>query len=179
MTQSRSPAAVVQAAYAAFGVGDVQGVLALCSDEAIWSMNGPSNMPYGGHFRGKEEILQWFVHVGTHDDIKQFEPREFFEGPTHCTVLGWEKTADRTTGKVFECEWTHLFEVKDGKIVRFVGSFDREARYRAALLRLTKERMRWMICPARCACRAVFSSATSRSSLLICRLLMRDTMPLQ
>lgn len=132
MLESQSPAAVVQAAYAAFGAGDVQGVLALCADDAEWTHIGPSNLPYGGKFRGKADILQWFTHVGAHDDVKQFEPREFFEGPTHCTVLGREKTADRNTGRMFESDWTHFFEVKGGKIVRFVGAFDSEVRYRAA-----------------------------------------------
>jgi hypothetical protein len=39
--------------------------------------------------------------------------------------------------------------------------------------------MRWMIWPARCAWRAVFSSAVSRSSSLMICSLMREIMPLQ
>ena len=38
---------------------------------------------------------------------------------------------------------------------------------------------RWMICPARCACLEVFSSAESRASESICWPRMRETMPLQ
>ena len=130
---SQSPAAVVQAAYAAFGSGDIPGLLALCSDDVEWSHNGPKGLPYGaGVFRGKAEVAQWFGHVAAHDDVRQFEPREFFEGPAHCTVLGWERTADRHTGREFETAWTHVFEVKGGRIARFVGSFDSDVRARAA-----------------------------------------------
>ncbi|MCY1372965.1 hypothetical protein D9M69_602070 [compost metagenome] len=50
---------------------------------------------------------------------------------------------------------------------------------RLGSLRFTKERMRWMIWPARCACFEVFSSAASRASLSIVWPLMRDIIPLQ
>ena len=50
---------------------------------------------------------------------------------------------------------------------------------RLGSLLLTKERMRWMICPARWACLAVLSNAPSRSSLLMPPRSMRETMPLQ
>ncbi|MNT79310.1 hypothetical protein D3C72_2186320 [compost metagenome] len=53
------------------------------------------------------------------------------------------------------------------------------ARARLGSLFFTKERMRWMICPARWAWWAVFCRAVSRASSVSCPLWMRDTMPLQ
>jgi ketosteroid isomerase-like protein len=44
-------------------------------------------------------------------------------------VLGWERSTARETGKVFETEWIHLFTVKEGKIIRWRGSFNTAARY--------------------------------------------------
>ncbi len=44
-------------------------------------------------------------------------------------VLGWEKTVARDTGKPFECEWAHVFTVKDGKVNRWRGFFDTASRY--------------------------------------------------
>ena len=43
------------------------------------------------------------------------------------TVLGWERTAARPSGKVFESEWVHVFSVRDGRITRFWGMYDNEA----------------------------------------------------
>jgi len=43
------------------------------------------------------------------------------------TVLGWERTADARTGRVFECEWVHVWSLRQGKVARFFGIFDSEA----------------------------------------------------
>jgi ketosteroid isomerase-like protein len=68
-----------------------------------------------------------FASIPEVDDIQGFEPREFIEGGEHVTVLGWERTAARPGGKVFETEWVHVFTVRGGKIVRFWGIYDTEA----------------------------------------------------
>jgi hypothetical protein len=43
------------------------------------------------------------------------------------TVLGWERTAARPSGKGFESEWVHVFTVRAGRITRFWGMYDNEA----------------------------------------------------
>ena len=76
---------------------------------------GPRNLPFTGTFRTREEICRWFASIPTVDDIQAFEPREFIPGGEHVTVLGWERTAARPSGKVFESEWVHVFTVRDGR----------------------------------------------------------------
>jgi len=61
------------------------------------------------------------------EDILVFEPREFIPAGDNVTVLGWERTRARPSGKVFETEWVHIFTVSDGRIVRFWGMYDTEA----------------------------------------------------
>jgi ketosteroid isomerase-like protein len=61
------------------------------------------------------------------DDIEVFEPREFVAADDHVTVLGWERTRDRATGRSFECEWVHVFWVDKGLATRFWGLLDTEA----------------------------------------------------
>ncbi len=51
--------------------------------------------------------------------------------------------------------------------------------WRCGSLFFTKLRMRWMIWPARCACREVFSSAAIRSPFSMALFFTRVTMPLQ
>lgn len=50
-----------------------------------------TGIPYGGKFTGKSEVEACFTTLAQNDDIQQFEPREFLEGPNHVTVLGWER----------------------------------------------------------------------------------------
>lgn len=121
------PLSTVQAVYAAFGRGDLAGVLDRLADDVTWQFTGDRAMPYTGTFRGRARVGEWFAAIPQVDAIQAFEPREFFSGPDHVTVLGWERTASTTTGKVFETEWVHVWSVRDGRVVRFWGMFDTEA----------------------------------------------------
>jgi len=121
------PLITVQNAYAAIGEGDVAGLLNLIARDAPWTFAGDRKMPYTTTVRGHGGIGEWFGMVARHDDIQAFEPREFLVGPDHVTVLGFERTKDRTTGREFECEWVHVWRVSGGLITRFFGMLDSEA----------------------------------------------------
>jgi len=40
--------------------GDVAGVIDLVDDDIIWSIPGPSVIPYAGTYRGKEGVAEFF-----------------------------------------------------------------------------------------------------------------------
>ncbi|MDR7269206.1 ketosteroid isomerase-like protein [Pelomonas saccharophila] len=122
-----TPTQVVQSMYAAFGRGDVEGLLGLCTNDVDWTMLGSIDLPYIGQFQGQQALLRWFGLVAEFDDIQAFEPREFFAGADHVTVLGWERTRAKPGQGVFETPWVHLFSVRDGKVARFVGMYDTAA----------------------------------------------------
>jgi ketosteroid isomerase-like protein len=126
---STSPQAleVVQAAYAAFGRGDIETILNSIADEVDWKFFGPKGLPFTGTFRTKGDIAKWFASIPEVDDIQEFEPREFISAGDNVTVLGWERTRARPSGKEFESEWVHVFTVRAGRIVRFWGMYDTEA----------------------------------------------------
>jgi ketosteroid isomerase-like protein len=122
---------VVREVYGAFGRGDLPGILARLADDAEWKFVGSSGLPYTTTARGKEAIARWFGTIPTVDDIQAFEPRELISAGEHVTVLGWERTRARPSGKVFETDWVHVFTVRDGRVVRFFGMYDTEASARA------------------------------------------------
>jgi len=127
MAGSASALEVVQQAYQAFGRGDVPGILALVADQVDWRFCGSMGLPYTGVFRTRDEVKGWFGAVLAVDDVQAFEPREFIPAGDRVTVLGWERTAARPGGAVFESEWAHVFTVRDGRVVRFWGIYDTEA----------------------------------------------------
>jgi ketosteroid isomerase-like protein len=127
MARTGSGLDIVKQTYEAFGRGDLPAVLEHVADGAEWAFIGAKGLPYTGSFRGKEAIARWFTSIPTVDHIEAFEPREFMSTGEHVTVLGWERTAARPSGKVFESEWVHVFTVHDGLIVRFWGMYDTEA----------------------------------------------------
>ncbi|HJV68264.1 nuclear transport factor 2 family protein [Ideonella sp.] len=126
-----TPLALVQDAYAAFGRGDIPGLLALLAPDVRWEFTGDSKAPYTGRFRGHGQVGEWFQSVAQADGIQAFEPREFLAGPDHVTVLGWERTQALPGGGVFECEWVHIWQASGGRLTRFWGMLDTEAAARA------------------------------------------------
>ena len=128
METAMTPTELIQQAYAAFGRGDVPGVLALLADDVQWRFNAGADVPYGGVHVGKAAVGRWFATVAESDDIQQFEPREFLEGPNHVTVIGWERTRPLPGGVPFESDWIHVFTVEGGRITRFIGTLDTAAR---------------------------------------------------
>jgi uncharacterized protein len=128
MSAPTQPLDVVQAAYAAFGRGDIPSVLEFLADDDIdWKFCGPKGMPYTGSCHTKSDVAKWFASIPEADDIQAFEPREFITGGDSVTVLGWEKTRAVPSGKVFEADWVHVFTVRNGRVVRFWGMLDTEA----------------------------------------------------
>lgn len=122
-----TPTDIVQAAYGDFGRGDIPALLARLTDDVLWEHKGTLDLPYMGVFRGKEAVARWFGHVAEFDGIEAFEPREFLAGTDHVTVLGWERTRALPNGRVFETDWVHVFQLRDGRITRFVGAYDTAA----------------------------------------------------
>ena len=122
-----TPTEIVQAAYAAFGRGDIPALLELVSDDIEWTFHGSIGLAYMGTVRGKPAVAKWFGQVAEVDDIQAFEPREFLAGPDHVTVLGWERTRAVPAGTVYESDWVHVFKLRDGKVSRFIGSYDTAA----------------------------------------------------
>jgi len=122
-----TPTDTVQAVYAAFGRGDVPAILQMLTDDARWQFVGEPSAPYTGTVLGRGQIGEWFGTIAQVDDIQAFEPRQFLAGPDHVTVLGWERSVSRPSGKPFECEWVHVWRVRDGRVASFWGMYDTAA----------------------------------------------------
>jgi ketosteroid isomerase-like protein len=121
------PLATVHSIYAAVGRGDLPGLLGLLSTDVSWQFVGDRKAPYTGTVRGHGQVAEWFGLVAANDGIQAFEPREFLVGPDHVTVIGWERTQALPNGRVFECDWVHVWQLKDGLATRFFGIYDSEA----------------------------------------------------
>lgn len=124
-----TPASVtlIQQMYAAFGRGDLPALLAELTDDVHWQFYGSPGMPYNEIASGPAAVGRWFGQVLEAEEIVVFEPREFFGGPDHVTVLGFERTRDRASGRCYESPWIHFFALRDGRVSRFIGYYDSAA----------------------------------------------------
>jgi ketosteroid isomerase-like protein len=110
---------VVRQCYAAFGRGDLPGLLALLDDQISWVTPGPPDLPTAGTRRGQTAVGQFFQSLSQIGDILRFEPKDFVAQGDRVVVLGDETARVKTTGKTVDFAWVHIFEVRNGRIVAF------------------------------------------------------------
>jgi uncharacterized protein len=110
---------VVQDAYAAFGRGDIQGILDRCSEDIDWRTFGPDTIRETKPRRGKQEVQQFFGEVNADWDFTTFEPGQYIAQGDHVICLGRYTGTSKATGRSFTAEWAMHFQLRDGKVTRF------------------------------------------------------------
>ena len=122
-------AELVREFFAARVAGDPARIGALIDDDIDWSISGPVNiLPYAGHRRGKQAVLDSVVQQGR----KIFEVTDV---QIDDIVVDGDKAVVRTrlsgihrpTGRKISYNCAQLLAYRDGKIVRFkaiIDSFD-------------------------------------------------------
>ena len=117
----------VQRLYAAYGSGDVDGVLAELADDVDWAAEAAgTSVPWYGNYRGKAEVPRFFKEIGSNVDISEFDLVGFTWNDTDVvTTVHWTYTV-HSTGKTASMYMQHWWRFDDGKIVWVRGSEDSE-----------------------------------------------------
>jgi ketosteroid isomerase-like protein len=123
---------VVQNAYAAFGRGDSEAVVAACAPDVSWNVTGSrDDYPTMGVWNGTREVREFFRLVGETEEFSEFTPKQFYSVDDKVFVLGHYALKVRQTGKPVVSDWAHVFTFKGGKIVAF-REFNDSAQFVAA-----------------------------------------------
>ena len=111
---------VVKQAYAAFGRGDIQGVLERLDADVHWrAVTGASRaVPMQGERRGKAAVAEFFSILARSMTFEVFEPREFVAQDDKVIALGYYK-ARTAAGRPFASEWVMIFTLVNGKVTGF------------------------------------------------------------
>src|SRR4051812_20219065 len=111
---------LVQEMYAAFGRGDVQGVLDRLDGGVVWTgVKGASAaVPMAGERRGTAAVAEFFAALGRSLTFTTFEPRAFVAQGDTVVALGYY---DGTTfnGHRFASDWAMVFTIVNGKVTGF------------------------------------------------------------
>lgn len=112
---------VVQAAYAAFGRGDVQGVLNALAQDVDWVgvVGAASQVPMRGPRHGVAAVGQFFKTVSENIRFSTFEPREFVAQGNKVVALGHYAGTATKTGKQFSSDFVMVFTLEHGKVTKF------------------------------------------------------------
>ena len=103
-----------QAAYEAFGRGDLAALQDDFAEDAVWVTS--DELPLGGETRGREAIMANFAQIPNYWSSFSVEPEEFIDAGDWVVVRGTQRAA--SDGEGFEAPFAHLMKFADGKIVR-------------------------------------------------------------
>ncbi len=111
----------VKDAYAAFGSGDVHGILALLDESVEWEgVKGTEGvLPQSGLRKGKAAVGEFFQLLGSTIDFQVFEPKQFVAQGDAVVALGRYKATVKATKKTIEADWVMVFDFRAGKVARF------------------------------------------------------------
>ena len=125
---------VVKALYAAFGRGDVPSVVELLHPTVNWrEAQSSPYQPSGEGWVGPDAVVSHlFVPMG--EDWAHFEvrPTLFHEAGQVVTVEGRYSAEHAQSSESLDCQFCHVWTVRDGKIVKFQQYMD-TARFIAAM----------------------------------------------
>jgi uncharacterized protein len=111
---------IVKALYDAFGKGDVPAVLGVFDPEIQWreaeNFLYADGNPYAGPQAVAEGVFQRIV-----SDVEHFAvlPERFVEGGDTVVVEGRYRGTMKTTGTPVDAQFAHIWQLRDGKVVRF------------------------------------------------------------
>jgi uncharacterized protein len=106
---------IVKDAYAAFGRGDIPGLLASFAEDIEWTTPG-EGLPLAGTYRGHAAVGNFFQKVSEVMELSYWEPREFVAEGDRVLVVGVESGRIKTTNRKFEGHWVMAFTLRNGRV---------------------------------------------------------------
>ena len=108
----------------AFNRGDIPTFLAAVADDCQWSGSAAPDLPYSGSFTGPGGAAKFLEAIGSNLDVTRFEFDRYVGDGDEVVALGrWGGTV-KANGRPYDSRLALRFQVRDGKIARFVGYED-------------------------------------------------------
>jgi len=115
----QDPTAVVQQAYNNFKTGNIDALISQVSDDVTWRLPEIDGVPFAGSRSTRAGVADFFRTLATDQESVRFEPREMIAQGDKVASLGSYKWKVKSTDREYECDFCHVFTIRDGKIVAF------------------------------------------------------------
>jgi ketosteroid isomerase-like protein len=116
---------IVRRAYEAMTNRDVETVIILLDPQVEWGQ--PEALPWGGTYRGPQEVLEFFGKVNEYIEGLRVDSDEYLDAGSSIVVLGRVRGTARRSGVRFAVRLAHVWRVREGKIVWFYNFADTAA----------------------------------------------------
>jgi uncharacterized protein len=110
---------VIRGIYAAFGRGDLEGILGALDPQVSWRTPGPPEIPTAGLRHGVPAVREFFGLLLNTFDIQDFRAADFLAQGDKVVVLGTSREGPKGSGRLVDFRWVHVFTLRGGKIVEF------------------------------------------------------------
>lgn len=114
-----APTGVVEAYFAAFGVGDIDGALALMTDDVIWHVDGGLGVSTVGLLQGRERVRRWLESFPRSFTPLVFAIDRLFESGDEVVAVGRFRHTVLVTSRSVGSDFAIRFTVRDGQIARY------------------------------------------------------------
>jgi ketosteroid isomerase-like protein len=118
---------IVKGMYAAFGRGDVAGVLNGLADDIDWLTPGSKAIPYAGRYNGKSAVTGFFQKLAETCELDPFVIEQYVEQGDVVVALGSYSGRVKSTKKPFQSRWSMMFKFRGGTVAKFEEYLDTEA----------------------------------------------------
>jgi ketosteroid isomerase-like protein len=115
---------LVMAVYEKFGKGDVQGLLAHCTDDVMFDIQDRMFDSKARQFKGKAAVGAFFQELGGKFQYSKFQPTRFIADGDDVFVLIDAEYKHIPSGKTYASTYTHHFKANNGKLSFFRGVDD-------------------------------------------------------
>jgi uncharacterized protein len=110
----------LQQMYAAFAKGDVPTVLGAMDPKIEWSEAEGVIYDVGKPFVGPDAVVQGvFARIPQDFDDFSVTPSNYIDGGDTVVVEARYRGTAKATGKPLDAQVAHVFEFRDGKVIRF------------------------------------------------------------
>lgn len=116
---------LIQQLYAAFFRQDLPTILALTSPDI--EIEQSSDLPWGGTYHGHAGLQQFFNALRQHLENRALPIDHYLDAGDHVIAIGRTQGLVRATGKPFDVPLAHVWQLRDGKAIRFRPFIDNPA----------------------------------------------------
>jgi len=118
-----SNAELIRGLYEAFAAGDIPTVMGALDENISWTE--AEGFPYGGTYVGPVAVAEnVFIKLGTEWDGFAVVPERIVDSGETVVGLGNYSGTFKETGKSMKVPFAHVWDIRDGKVVKFVQHTD-------------------------------------------------------
>ena len=110
---------LVNQAYSNFQSGNMPALLALMSDDVVWTLPEMEGVPFAGKRSGKDAVGEFFSLVAASQEAVSFNPRELIADGEKVVALGSYEWKVLANGRDFKGDFAHAWWIRDGKVASF------------------------------------------------------------